>query len=95
MKFLINIFDFITVPQLLSCMIPPEDCAAQIMPDSSWSDTGDDQRIVKSHNDMTSQILSQYNSKVGKFRSHVKINLAKNGKEENASRKRNIDKIAN
>jgi hypothetical protein len=76
-------------------MIPPEDSAAQIMPDSSWTDTENDQLLVKLHNEMTNQILGQYNSRVGEFRSHVKINLAKNVKEENASRKRNNDKIAN
>lgn len=95
MKFLMKILSFITVPQLLSSMIPPEDCAAQIMPDSSWADTESDQLLVISHNEIMSQILGEYNSRVGEFRSYVKDNSARAEKEENISRKRGIDKITN
>jgi predicted glycosyl hydrolase (DUF1957 family) len=82
---LTKIISFSIVPHILSSMIPPEDSTALITPDSSWSNSESDHQLISQHNEMMSQIIDQYNVRVGDFRSDIK--------SETVSKKRTFDKV--
>ena len=73
-------------------MIPPEDSAAQIQPDSSWTSTESDKILLTQHNESMSQVVREFTEFVSEFRLNLKSNAIKIEKEE-LSRKRNFDKI--
>ena len=81
------------VPHLLSCMIPLEDSAAQILPDSSWNSTESDCQLLINHNEAMTQVVREFSQFVGEFRLNVKTTSIKQEKEE-ISRKRNFEKIS-
>ena len=74
-------------------MIPSEDSAAQILPDSSWNSTESDCQLLINHNEAMTQVVREFSQLVGEFRSNVKTAYMKQEKEE-TSRKRNFEKMS-
>ena len=71
-------------------MIPPEDIAAQPVPDQSWSTGSDEMTVLDEHNELVQMLIKHFDDNVAESRKKL---AASKGITTTDGRKRKIDDI--
>jgi len=72
-------------------MVPPEDIAAQPLPDQTWSTGSDEKTIIEEHNELMHMLIKHFDDTVAESRK--KLAASKGITTTSDGRKRKIDDI--
>lgn len=71
-------------------MVPPEDIAAQPLPDQAWSTGSDEKTVMEEHNELMHMLIKHFDDSVAESRKKL---TASKGITISDGRKRKIDDI--